>query len=269
MSQSVIKIVPHPFRPTERMEIVDTDRLFGKRPPAEPPLRCIRLQSQPAPSQMASARGSRLGGSALLPPDIEWPSWEKGRLSFVGQLDFEQLAGIHKGAIPSLPKKGLLSFFYDIKEQPWGFRNEAKGWRLFHLSDPASAKVIAPSDSPTIPPHSLTGELAKSKLHAERKPVHQVAGHAAWIHGDGRSSAQFASHGLSLDKEVLRDAEKRGIDLPAIGKGLWDWTLLWQINSDDSAGLQWGDCGALYVLIRQKDLEMHAFDRAWVQLQCY
>ena len=47
-----------------------------------------------------------------------------------------------------------------------------------------------------------------------------------------------------------------------------EWSLLWQIGSDDASGFTWGDMGNLYLLIRDQDLRARRFDKAWLGLQC-
>jgi Domain of unknown function (DUF1963) len=270
MAESIVITLRSPFFPMDSFETIDMKRLLGEPKAVQPILPCILFKSERALNRSERSRGCRLGGDALVPAGFEWPRGTEGPLSLVGQLDFEQLAVIHKGAIPSLPTQGVLSFFYDNTEQPWGFLpNDKSGWKFVYVADPDQAEIVAPEESVAIPEHTLTGVLAESQIDEDSKPVHQLGGHAAWIQGDARSTAQMGSHGLQLDKEVLKDAEKRQVDLLSIGRGTWDWILLWQINSDDSAGLMWGDVGALYVLIRRADLEALAFDRAWVILQCY
>ncbi|MGG7575788.1 DUF1963 domain-containing protein [Streptomyces sirii] len=44
--------------------------------------------------------------------------------------------------------------------------------------------------------------------------------------------------------------------------------LLAQFDSDDDADMMWGDCGALYWLIRPEDLADRRFDRAMFTWQC-
>jgi hypothetical protein len=45
------------------------------------------------------------------------------------------------------------------------------------------------------------------------------------------------------------------------------WRLLWQIDTDERLGLQWGDLGRLYVMIRDADLAAGALDRVRVEWQ--
>jgi uncharacterized protein YwqG len=45
--------------------------------------------------------------------------------------------------------------------------------------------------------------------------------------------------------------------------------FLLQVDSDDAAGMMWGDAGMLYFWIRDDDLAARRFDRAWCVMQCY
>jgi uncharacterized protein YwqG len=40
------------------------------------------------------------------------------------------------------------------------------------------------------------------------------------------------------------------------------------LDTDDDAGMMWGDGGMLYFWIRREDLEKSRFDRCWMILQC-
>lgn len=65
--------------------------------------------------------------------------------------------------------------------------------------------------------------------------------------GDGRAYNQ-------VDKEEYDSRSK-------------DWILLFQFDSDENAGMMWGDVGMLYFMIRKQDLAARHFDRVWMILQ--
>lgn len=44
--------------------------------------------------------------------------------------------------------------------------------------------------------------------------------------------------------------------------------LLFQVDSDDRAGMMWGDAGLLYWLIDRHELLRGNFDAAWLEGQC-
>ena len=46
------------------------------------------------------------------------------------------------------------------------------------------------------------------------------------------------------------------------------WRLLFQVDSEDAAGMMWGDVGRLYYWIRDSDLRSSNFENCWMVLQC-
>ncbi|HYZ54050.1 MAG TPA: DUF1963 domain-containing protein [Streptosporangiaceae bacterium] len=74
-------------------------------------------------------------------------------------------------------------------------------------------------------------------------PCHQVGGYATPVQGPVEYEAALAALGGRDpgDDQLLRTEQAR-------------WTLLAQIDSDDRAGMMWGDAGALYWLSRREDM---------------
>jgi len=62
---------------------------------------------------------SKLGGIPDLPQDFRWQTRDGEATDFLLQINLAQASALDQTG--SLPKSGLLSFFYDLKEQPWGF----------------------------------------------------------------------------------------------------------------------------------------------------
>jgi uncharacterized protein YwqG len=77
---------------------------------------------------------TRLGGPPLLPVPEPWPRVDGRPLAHVGQLFLPDVGA--DGAALGLPTDGLLTFFYDAGEQPWGFDPADRGgWRVDWRSD--------------------------------------------------------------------------------------------------------------------------------------
>lgn len=53
-----------------------------------------------------------------------------------------------------------------------------------------------------------------------------------------------------------------------LAAGAGSWRLLLQLDSDDDAGMMWGDLGSLYFWIREEDARNADFSNAWMILQC-
>lgn len=111
-------------------------------------------------------RGSRFGGTPVLPDGEPWPRWGARALDFMGVVDFGELTEIVRAGLPGetgpaavagLPERGSARFFYAAEiPRPWGDDpGEADGWRVIALPAPAHAVVRAagaPSAGTTVAP---------------------------------------------------------------------------------------------------------------------
>jgi hypothetical protein len=119
-------------------------------------------------------------------------------------------------------------------------------------------------------------------------PLHKLGGFGDWIQVDARMYAYFDSHVPTSDpaavnalaragidpgslpgsREVLEAVsrlEALGIDASVLGRASADFELLAQIDSDEAAGLRWGDVGRLYLFVRASDARRRSFQSlvAW------
>jgi uncharacterized protein YwqG len=234
-----------------------------------------------------------LGGLPALPVDVAWPKWaERGPLNFVAKIDL--------GSIPTdlidieLPADGTLLLFYrDPDLDGYEYVVEATvpgsqaGARVIYV--PAEVPVVETTPPPGITPYTrvrlaaetiVTGPDAEHPMLAAAiqdlsaedrefmddvvkrdpfrlaldrhvpKPRHRIGGYANPIQGSVEEDAAQAQLG--------------GVDYanPALYLEARRWTLLAQIDSDDDAGMRWGDCGRLYWLIRPEDLAASKFEAA-------
>ncbi|MFI9202840.1 YwqG family protein [Streptomyces sp. NPDC053048] len=113
--------------------------------------------------------------------------------------------------------------------------------------------------------HNGHPEEAKAFVEAlwdlERDADHLVGGHANPV----QNPVEYEiAHGF-LNKQHGGDV---GWDDPRLADEARRWTLLAQIDTDDNADMMWGDCGALYWLIRPEDLAVGRFDQAMFTMQC-
>jgi hypothetical protein len=238
----------------------------------------------------APAPGTRpaavLGGSPDLPPETEWPVWDGyGPLSFVASVDLAALAGLPLDI--ALPPDGTLLFFYFDGQLDDGGGvvgvwdpDSLAGARVLHVpaAQPAApreapgglktyprvelaaepivtypdfehpdldAKFLTPEMDPrTFLDHPVNNDDFHRALGARRPgPRHQVGGYASPIQGPVESEvALVAFGGQSPGDDALLQSEQAR------------WTLLAQIDTDDDAGMMWGDVGTLYWLARREDL---------------
>jgi uncharacterized protein YwqG len=256
----------------------------------------VEARSQPSlrltATEPSAQPVSRLGGRPNLPKDIPWPVWQNEQpLAFIAQLDLAALPAIEN--LP-LPRSGSLFFFYDADELPWGFDPKDKGCaRVIYSS------ALLASSSPRAPHPDLDEEarfkglaldaareislpgrnsgilrefqVTKAEFQAYWKLIdplgtraHRMGGHPDEIQGDLRLEAQLVSNGIYCgDGRGYKQGRERGLDA-----GAHDWLLLLQVDSEERAGMTWGDEGRLYFMIRKDDLQQSRFGNVWLILQC-
>ncbi|MEU3353323.1 YwqG family protein [Streptomyces sp. NPDC037389] len=111
------------------------------------------------------------------------------------------------------------------------------------------------------PSHPAEAEAFVEALwDLERAADHLIGGHANPVQGPVEDEI---AHGY-----LRRDGADIPWSDPRIADEARRWTLLAQIDTDDAADMMWGDCGALYWLIRPEDLAAGRFDQAMFTMQC-
>lgn len=237
---------------------------------------------------------SKLGGLPVADAALAWPSWQGKPMSFLGQID---LAAIPRDEVSSLlPQQGVLYFFYDQQQGTWGFDPKDRGsWKVIYRDSASAANRVPPppglvkeavfKERPLtfrridVYPDWQDERIAALKLtdpqfdayidltssSYEDQPAHQMLGYPAPIQGNDMDlESQLASNGVYM-------GDATGYHSPqakALESGRSDWVLLLQLDSDDAAGMMWGDVGRLYFWIRKSDLVNRNFDNVWMILQC-
>jgi uncharacterized protein YwqG len=213
-------------------------------------------------------------------------------LSFIAQVNLADAAAAADPAI-DLPNSGMLWFFYDVIHSGWGFDpKDAPGFRVIHAPDPAG---LAPRETPSTAPALPTfDEVPLDPVRGFDPPLPE--GHRFEELGLGKTARQTyddaywnleigTSHKLGGWAHPIQNPMEQECALVTAGvycgdaKG-WksddakrilaqpnDWTLLFQIDDDEDAGMMWGDVARLYFWIRASDLRARNFDRVWVILQ--
>lgn len=253
----------------------------------------IRLVSRTINDSRIALGASKLGGHPDLLASFEWP-WHDGiPLSFVAQINLADMP--HEELSEQLPTTGLLSFFYDAQQRVWGFDPaDAGGWSVFffdHPSDLAPAQfpdklpevgrfrcraldprtelTFAPWEFAEVEALNLTRDqlMAYSDLIADddaRGPRHRLLGHPDPVQGDMQLECQLAANGLSAgNPKGYRDPRAAELKPGAVR-----WRLLLQIDTDDEAGMMWGDVGTIYYWIHESSLAARRWNETWLCLQC-
>jgi uncharacterized protein YwqG len=268
-----------------------------------PSLRAVPVREARGPKKAPKLK-SRIGGKAELPADFKWPvTTDKTPLQFVGQLN---LAEVHASELPEarlLPATGTLVFFFGV-DAPLDKDHCGNAGKAFYFGADAAltlreapAKAAMP-ELPSLPialelqteelpsvespfftllvakgeevtdevvekVEDLFGEFAaqygQCGLHdeVEERPVHRVMGYADPLQSDVYLATEADASGLPLD------------DWGSLAhhRAAARWRLLFQIDSDVSRNITFGDGGALAFMIREDDLGARRFDNVWVQWQ--
>jgi uncharacterized protein YwqG len=254
----------------------------------------LRIIKQPSRDDFLGT--SRLGGSPDVRPDFVWPVRDGRSLGFLAQINCSEVAA--HDSEHALPDSGVLYFFYDIQEQPWGFDPKDRGGAIV-LYAPTGPLEAAPSPSdldteailPVVPVgfraflsipcydsaacDSLALADGDSDSYFELydavtseafggQPKHQLLGYSNNVQGDMQLECQLVFNSLYCgDATGYNDPKAKQLEA-----GASDWRLLLQFDSDDDLNIMWGDCGIVYFSIRNEDLRQRAFKSTWTILQC-
>lgn len=254
---------------------------------------------------------THFGGVPDVPPDFVWPTFEgegynneiKVRpLSFLAQFQCAELQQYDTEHL--LPDHGVLSFFYDMETQLWGFDPKDRGCaRVFWFEDRSELSAAEfPNDleedyrfpacritlkrtmslpdyedyyeSCVIPgicddvEYGIYTDVKEELLHAEEQTGSKLLGWADIIQNSMRTDCELVSMGYYLGHgwSKIPDLTVRHARKTACDR----WVLLFQLDTieNDTVNIMFGDCGSIYFYIPKEDLKARRFDRVWLILQC-
>ena len=251
----------------------------------------IRLTTATVDEAKLAVGASKIGGLPDLPVGIAWPQWRNVPQSFIAQIALAEAQKYDTQKV--LPQSGMLWFFYDAQQDTYGDDPADRGgWTVIFNENPGELKrqasphglpkegrfkscSIAFSSEITLSAHpeldianfDWTDEerdkydqfLSTFPSKADHAAIHdRLLGNPDTIQDDMRQQCQLVSHG------VTDDSDPRAAELL---KGAMEWQLLFQVDSDEHAGMKWADAGLLYYWITRADLAARHFDAVWVVLQ--
>jgi uncharacterized protein YwqG len=243
---------------------------LGRSIPGLMPLARAAIRLATARSDTIAIGASKIGGDPDLPRDLAWPD-RAGPMEFLAQIDLAEAAA----AVPTrLPASGHLWFF--LRAGAWGGKPAHDGLVLYaaHAVELASRTfpgASPPRQTPKSCALSLTGyEDVPGNFYspailgpdAEEHEVEAYFEVRNYLSDAGGSSHKLLGHDDPVQDSVLEEAR-------LVAKDDAEWILLLQLDTDDRAGMMWGDAGMLYFCIRADDLDARRFDRTLLIMQCH
>lgn len=253
----------------------------------------LRVLARPAVRLTAgapsAAGGSRLGGDPLLPDEVRWPAYDGEPLGFLGQVRLEEVAPLDPTGL--LPARGLLCFFHGGAEEAWGFDpNDRDTWAVLHVDPAGARRRAAPNGAPvygerglraasvlTLPDQwseplaallagadgAAVAAAVREFDSAEPRVRHQLLGWPHEGHDAMVRACRLASRGVYVGTGPVLATD----DTQGASEGE-EWRLLLQLDSDDDAGMVWGDECRLCFWVPAEDLAAARFDRVWMVMRC-
>ncbi|MBB6500260.1 DUF1963 domain-containing protein [Pedobacter cryoconitis] len=208
--------------------------------------------SKPSKPKANTQLLSHFGGQPYFEEGEEWPKTKKGKnLNFIFQI-------YNNGGINLPGNLKLVQFFYDWDEFPWETEND--GWLVKTYTTLNTSQIIE---------HAQPAELETTKFcEVNFKSVQSLPD---W-EGIGTYSKNASNLSCVLDEDepwgnyqkavekLIGEQEYRsqlggypmwvqGEDTP-VKEGV-PMKLLFQIDSEDNAGIMWGDVGLIYVFYNE------------------
>ncbi|CEI26279.1 Hypothetical protein PFCIRM516_06030 [Propionibacterium freudenreichii] len=268
-----------------------------------------------ADPEPGEAGQSRLGGRPDVPRDFEWPRFQdkdddsadaNRPLTFLAQVNLADATRYDTEGL--LPTAGVLSFFYEMETQEWGFDPRDKGSaRVFFFEDPATLRrASVPDDLDDWFPDGqaisyrnmvdLPAWLGFTELPEEVRRTNPLPvpltdiewedydamreEYGAPSEGDDAVTTKLLGHPdvvqnpMEAECEMVTRGMADGAEGEEISQELRDdiekASRDWTLlfQMGTDSGLEFGDVGHINYWIKKQDLARRDFDKAWLILQC-
>jgi uncharacterized protein YwqG len=260
-------------------------------------LPAIRIEPQMVDEETIPIGASKLGGRPDLPPDMAWPERDGKPLGFLAQFNLAEVAPYD--AEKALPSSGMLYFFYDFLNQPWGLDpTDRGGWQILfqdangealHRTQPVSNSLPNAKLEACQPAFSSVATIEQDSVVLERLDLskvefkgyakirddaasfsHQLLGHPLIIHHDlmavqcdvvasGQSSDFF--YDLMIQPYESWNSYTRTL----VERAHESWRLLLQLAPVPGLNTAfWNMDGLMYFWIENDRLAKRDFSNVWV-----
>ncbi|WP_309119327.1 YwqG family protein [Paenibacillus sp.] len=257
---------------------------------------------EPESDHLIPIGSSKVGGDPDLPQQLEWPTWKNYSMTFIAQINLADCP-----AELSLPKVGLLSFFYAVQamdEEEDFYRNPETCRVIYTCADQLNPLLRreAPQNlneealmrsnrvsfvpSLSVPPsESAYLESLGLGWRGDREDFDKYWGiflpalsknwnqegfiHRIMGHPDQIQGDMQVGCEMIYGGYTLDNLEKNTELYKQVVASARKWRLLLQIDSEeDKTGIMWGDVGRLYFWIHEDDLKVLRFHRVFCEMQC-
>ena len=239
------------------------------------------------------ACSTHFGGQPDVPADFQWPRYqgkgynyecEERPLTFLAQFNCAEFTALDARHI--LPDHGLLSFFYEMDSQPWGFAPEHKGGLKVYWFEDLS--TLSRAEFPEDMEEDFQFPAINIKAHTDLSYPGWSDFIQKFPEEDDDEAFESVQKELNIEEpeecskllgwaDVIQDSMYEECDLVTKGYYLGNpegyakitpddrqaaetamdrWQLLFQLDmvETDDFELMFGDCGRLYVFIKKEDL---------------
>ena len=245
---------------------------------------------------------SKIGGKPYLPKDFVWPYYQELPLSFLAQINLEEVNSFDKDKL--LPSTGMLYFFYELETEEWGYHPESKGCaKVFYFEDTSNFELINfPKDMKdycevpefkvsfksniSLPSYENFYLILKEQDTFKKQDISfkdfiplydeifipdtnytKLLGHPEVIQNPMEEECEAVTRGFNMGgiESYPKQYQK---EIKSASK---DWILLFQMDTveTDDYELMFGDSGHIYFWIKKEDLANKNFENIWLILQCY
>lgn len=227
---------------------------------------------------------SKFGGLPYFPKDLQYPTDSKGQAMFL-------LAQINFGETPKLvsfPEKGILQFYISNGSDFYGacFESLAKqdDFRVLYFPEVTEDDqfLVTKFDflpKPDMVPIDKQSSLTFTLKHAPLS-VYDYQFEPAILNIDSKLKYELFENHKKIYEEHEKLFRSEGHKLggyPYFTQNdpreletykSEEYMLLFQMDTDNEAGIMWGDCGVANFFISQRDLESKNFSRVLYNWDC-
>jgi uncharacterized protein YwqG len=215
---------------------------------------------------------SMLGGIPAI--SAAWPRFEGRPLSCVAQIDLED---VHAAGGPDwLPRRGRLNFFYECEHGGWGMEAADAGVAVVIYEAETTGLASEPEDLAldyrfSAYPVTFRTDVSfpgEDRIEIDWKGLNPASSSALESALDSLAAAE-PTHQIGGFPTAIQNDDMELDCVRWVGGDVSEWRLLLQLDTDNDAGMMWGDTGMIYFWVREQNARAGDFSKIWMILQCH